>query len=83
MYVTGDGKPHEKVAGKALDSPSQMYDPWPSVEKRESSSAGGRISGDSGIKEAGENSGVGADIFENRDSVESGLIIRLGGLEHR
>lgn len=83
VYGSGDCKPHKKVTGKALDSPSQMYNPWPAVEKRKASSVVARIGGDSCIKEAGENSGVGADIFENRDSVESGLIVKLGGLERR
>lgn len=83
VYGSGDGKPHEEIAGKALDSPSQMYDPWPAVEKWESPLDGARLSGDSGIKETGENSGVGTDIFENRDGIESGLIVKLGGLEDR
>ncbi|KAJ8536429.1 hypothetical protein K7X08_034830 [Anisodus acutangulus] len=83
VYDSGDGKPHEEVTSKALDSPSQMDNPWTAVKKRETASDGGGSSGDGGIKEAGENSGVGADIFENRDSVECGLIVSLGGLEHR
>lgn len=48
-----------------------------------SSSTGARFGCDGGVKEARKDSGVGADIFENGDDVESGLIIRLRGFDDR
>lgn len=36
---------------------------------------------DGGVKKAGNYAGVGADVFENGNGVEGGLIVGLGGLE--
>lgn len=48
-----------------------MDDPRPD----ESPARGG---GDGGVQEAGEDSGVGADVLEDGDGVEGGLVVGLG-----
>lgn len=54
-----------------------MDHPWPSGAR----SAGG--GSDGGVEKAGNDAGVGADVLENGNGVEGGLIVALSGFESR
>jgi len=42
----------------------------------------GCVGDDGGVEEAGEDAEIGADVLEDRDGVERGLVVALRGLEH-
>ena len=73
---TDDGEPHEEVPGKALDRPRQEDDPGPAGKSEAAAGDGCGC-----VEEAGEDSGVGADVLEDGDGVERGLVVALAGLE--
>jgi len=68
----GDGEPHGEVPGGAEDGSREEDEPW-------AAPARGRPRGE----EAREDAGVGADVLEEGDGVERGLVVALGGLERR
>lgn len=68
----GDGEPHGDVAGGAEEGASEEYEPGAAPSR-------GRPCGE----EAREDAGVGADVLEEGDGVERGLVVALGGLERR
>lgn len=70
-HDSDDGEPHEEVTEEALRGTGDVDDPRP-----DESPARGR--GDGGVQEAGEDSGVGADVLEDGDGVEGGLVVGLG-----
>lgn len=77
VYDPDDGEPHEEVAREALDRSSGLGHPRPDGEPGLATAAGG----DGGVEEAGENAGVGADVLEDGDGVEGGLVVALAGFE--
>lgn len=70
-----DGQPYEEIAKEALDGSGEVDQPG--------ASAGGGGIADGGVKETGENAGVGADVLEDGYGVKGGLIVFLGGFEDR
>ena len=68
----GDGEPHGEVPGGAEDGSREEDEPWAAPSR-------GRPRGE----EAREDAGVGADVLEEGDGVERGLVVALGGLERR
>lgn len=83
-----DGGPDEEEAHEALESAGSDDDPGPTEcgPLGFGGSGGGGALGvgsDGGVEEAGEDAEVGANVFKDRDGVEGGLIVVLGGLENR
>lgn len=60
---SGDSRPHEKVSDEALHRPRRYNHPGPAHPAAPSGS-------DGGVKEAGEDAGVGADVLEYGHRVE-------------
>ncbi|KAG5536737.1 hypothetical protein RHGRI_024235 [Rhododendron griersonianum] len=77
VYDSDDGEPHEEVAREALDRAADLDHPRPDGE-----AGSAPADGDGGVEEAGEYAGVGADVLEDGDDVEGGLVVALAGLEH-
>ncbi|BAT18284.1 Os12g0639150, partial [Oryza sativa Japonica Group] len=67
-----DGEPDGEVADGAEGGAGEEDEPG-------AAAAGGGPCGE----EAGEDAGVGADVLEEGDLVEGGLVVGLGGLERR
>lgn len=67
---TDDGGPNEEIAQEALDRTGSVDHPW-TTETRVTE-------GDGGIEKAWEDASVGANVLEDRNGVEGGLIIWLG-----
>lgn len=70
-----DSGPYEYISEEALNRSGGVNHPWPGKGP-----AGGWGS-DGGVKKTRNDAGVGADVFENGNDVEGGLIVGLGGLE--
>ena len=68
----GDGEPHGEVPGGAERGADEEHEPG-------AAAAPGRPGGE----EAREDPGVGADVLEEGDGVERGLVVALRGLERR
>ena len=66
---SGDGQPHKKIAGEALYRPCHVYNPR-STERGMVVVPAAAMDGDGGVEEAGENAGVGADVFEDGNRIE-------------
>lgn len=62
-------QPHQKITREALNRPRQENNPRPTTV------------GYGGVEEAGEDSDVGAEVFEHRYSIEGGLVVALGGFQ--
>lgn len=65
----GDGEPHEEVSGEGLDGACSEDGPG--------------STGEGGGENAREDADVGADVLEEGDGVEGGLVIALARLEKR
>lgn len=72
---SGDCQPHEQVPHEALHGTSHVDHPRP---RQPRVAAAGN---DGSIEETGEDPGVSADVFEDGDGVEGGLVVGLGGFE--
>lgn len=64
----GDSGPHEEIAQEALDRSGEEH-------------RSGPTGGGGGVEEARKEAAVDADVLEDGDDVESGLVVALGGLE--
>lgn len=78
---SGDRQPYKEVAEEALDRPHRVDRPRPRDPPPQSAIIAGGGRGGS-VEEARENAGVGADVLEDGDCVESGLGVVLGGFEN-
>lgn len=65
----GDGEPHEEVSSEALGGAGGKDGPG--------------APGDGGGEDTGEDAGVGANVLEEGDRVEGGLVVALARLEER
>lgn len=65
-----NSKPEKEVTGEALDCAGGVDRPWSGA------------AGDGGVEEAGDDTGVSADVLEDGDGVESGLGIGLCGFQN-
>lgn len=77
---SGHRSPDEEVAGEALDCSGQEHHPRSTKPVRRRPIPSGY---DGGVEEAGENPEIAAEVHEDGNGIESGLVIALTGLEHR
>ena len=75
IYHPRNSGPDENISKEPLNRTRSVDHPW------SGKGTTGVKGSDGGVKKAGNYAGVGADVFENRNSIEGGLIVGLGGLE--
>lgn len=78
-----DGGPYEEEAHEALDGAGGDHHPGTAEGGGPfggGGGGGGVVRGDGGVEEAGEDAEVGADVLEDGDGVEGGLVVALSGL---
>lgn len=91
MNDSSDGQPYKKIASKALYRPCHVDHPrsTKTEEIRNGrglmavSAAAAAMDGDGGVEEAGEDTGVGSDVFEHGDGIERCLVVTLARFENR
>lgn len=72
----GDCEPDQEEAEEALDGAGDNDDLWATEEVVSRAIVDGE-----GVEESGEDAEVCAEVFEERDGVEGGLRVALGGFE--